>query len=352
MEKDLAMKILGLNSVPSVEEALSSYRRLSNPLYAELLDCPPEQVERLKKEIEKLQVTFKTLFPDYELPSLQRPIPESSRRGQVVWIAGLAVFALFLSMFMTSNSKHKENNGHVESVVSDSLAMNKLEATQDSTKPTPTQIKPPPKEENRSAEDYYRDGMEAFSAKRDREARNNFLEAANLGHIKAQYCLAEMYLFGYGGPKRPNKAIELFRILVDQPEEKFDTPTDKIRSLFYLGQLYHNKAKETGREEYYREAARCYGRAAQQNNSAALCNLGVLYRFGLGMEKDSRKAEELFLKAAEFGSAMAQRHLGTMYSEGEGDVPANFVRSRYFFEKAAAQGDTVAIRHLRELEWD
>ena len=48
---------------------------------------------------------------------------------------------------------------------------------------------------------------------------------------------------------------------------------------------------------------------------------GIMYYRGKGVEKDYKKAEELFLKAAELGGAAAQYTLGYMYHVGQGVAP-------------------------------
>ena len=59
----------------------------------------------------------------------------------------------------------------------------------------------------------------------------------------------------------------------------------------------------------YAKAAEWYGKAAEQGDAGAQCELGYLYEEGQGMPKDYAKAAEWFGKAAEQGHAEAQDFL-------------------------------------------
>jgi TPR repeat protein len=50
---------------------------------------------------------------------------------------------------------------------------------------------------------------------------------------------------------------------------------------------------------------------------AAMRNLGMMLRKGVGTEKDAKKAEEMYLRAAEVGMPTAQADLADMYIKGE-----------------------------------
>ncbi|EJK58888.1 hypothetical protein THAOC_20953 [Thalassiosira oceanica] len=61
------------------------------------------------------------------------------------------------------------------------------------------------------------------------------------------------------------------------------------------------------------------------------------YHGGLGLQKDMRKAVELFTEAAELGSTEALFDLGNAYREGDG-VQQDKAKAVEFFAKAAMQG--------------
>ena len=85
------------------------------------------------------------------------------------------------------------------------------------------------------------------------------------------------------------------------------------------------------------EAAKWYQMAAEQGDSGAQYNLGVMYRDGRGVPQDYAEAGEWFLKAAEQGIAAAQFNIGVMYAGGEG-VPQNHTEAVEWFYLVAEQG--------------
>ena len=76
----------------------------------------------------------------------------------------------------------------------------------------------------------------------------------------------------------------------------------------------------------------------EKKDPDAINFLGERYFFGgLGLQKDMRKAVELYYEAAELGSIKALYHLGTVYDGGEG-VQQDKAKGVQFYEKAAMQG--------------
>ncbi|EJK69745.1 hypothetical protein THAOC_08966 [Thalassiosira oceanica] len=70
---------------------------------------------------------------------------------------------------------------------------------------------------------------------------------------------------------------------------------------------------------------------------------------GLGLQKDSRKAVELYAKAAELGSIHALFNLGNAYENGDG-VQQDTVKAAEFYEEAAMQGWVEARHNLAGCE--
>ncbi|MFW2545660.1 tetratricopeptide repeat protein [Primorskyibacter sp. 2E107] len=65
-------------------------------------------------------------------------------------------------------------------------------------------------------------------------------------------------------------------------------------------------------------ALECFERAAQEEFWAALNNLGVIWRDGLGVVPDPQKAFYCFTRAAKSGEPTPMRHLARCYREGHG----------------------------------
>jgi TPR repeat protein len=74
---------------------------------------------------------------------------------------------------------------------------------------------------------------------------------------------------------------------------------------------------------------------------AAMRNLAMMLRKGVGTEKDPKKAEELYLRASEAGLPTAQADLADMYLKGELGPP-DLARALPLLEAAAAANHPVA----------
>ena len=95
----------------------------------------------------------------------------------------------------------------------------------------------------------------------------------------------------------------------------------------------------------YSEALREFNKAAQQGDTSAQFNLGVMYANGRGVPQDHREAVKWFRLAAEQGHALAQNNLGVMYEEGRG-VPQDHREAVKWYRLAAEQGHARAQNNL------
>ena len=75
-------------------------------------------------------------------------------------------------------------------------------------------------------------------------------------------------------------------------------------------------------------------------------NLGFLYHYGLGTPVDNKKAFKYFDKAASQGLSQAEYHLGIHYRDGRG-VRKNSDIANYWFRKAKANG-LIEINHINQ----
>ena len=91
---------------------------------------------------------------------------------------------------------------------------------------------------------------------------------------------------------------------------------------------------ENGAEVNYDKAFEYYAKAAMQNDSVGLNNLGSLYYSGIGIGRNSAKAAILFEKAADLGNAEAAVNLGFILISGNG-AKANPDLAMDYFEQAA-----------------
>ncbi|MEX2282354.1 MAG: tetratricopeptide repeat protein [Gemmatimonadota bacterium] len=75
---------------------------------------------------------------------------------------------------------------------------------------------------------------------------------------------------------------------------------------------------------------------ADQGNTTAQYNLGVMYEHGEGAPRDYAEAAKWYRKAAEQGHPTAQYNLGVMCAEGQG-VPRDYVQAHKWFTLAVAR---------------
>ena len=85
------------------------------------------------------------------------------------------------------------------------------------------------------------------------------------------------------------------------------------------------------------EAAKWFGRAAEQGVASAQFNLGVLYKRGEGVAQDDKQAFFWFQVAAEQNFPQAQHNLATAYAEGKG-IATSYPKAAAWFEKSAEAG--------------
>lgn len=112
-----------------------------------------------------------------------------------------------------------------------------------------------------------------------------------------------------------------------------------------LNQINLREAMSAAQRNDYSEAFNIYSTLANQGNSIAQANLGLLYLEGKGMPADDEKAAYWFQKAANQGNAHAQGSLGFMYSNGRG-VPKNDAEAVRWYKSAADLGSSYAQGHL------
>lgn len=104
---------------------------------------------------------------------------------------------------------------------------------------------------------------------------------------------------------------------------------------------------------------------AEHNNPYWLIFVGEMYRYGVGTDKDEKKAFSYYEKAAALGDVDAIVKVGRAHMNGTG-VPTDYQKSMSFFEAAAGQnhpeamvliayqyenGKGVSVNYEKSLEW-
>lgn len=113
------------------------------------------------------------------------------------------------------------------------------------------------------------------------------------------------------------------------------------RAQFNLGVLYANG---NGVPQNYQTAISWWTLAAQQEDMDAQYNLGLMYFNGDGVQQDYQTAAKWWTLAAEQGYVLAQYDLGWLYHQGQGVLQDN-LHAYMWFHIAASRGDKDAVRH-------
>lgn len=113
----------------------------------------------------------------------------------------------------------------------------------------------------------------------------------------------------------------------------------KAEAEYALANLYMFQLKRL-------EAAKWFLRAAHQEHAMAQWRLGSMYRIGRigdkGLDQDFYQARRWFEKAANNGERLAMADLGRLYAEGKG-VAKNYSLAIKWLEKAIEKGDRGAL---------
>ena len=105
------------------------------------------------------------------------------------------------------------------------------------------------------------------------------------------------------------------------------------------------KGKECYSNGDYESAFNMFKQAAEHGNAEAQYNLGKMYQWGRGVERDDAEATRWYRKAADQGHANAQDNLGWMYQNGLG-VEQNYIEAVSWYRKAADQGHANAQNNM------
>ncbi len=135
-----------------------------------------------------------------------------------------------------------------------------------------------------------------------------------------------------------NKIVEITRgcnIQVVALLEKYNA-----QHLYDLGIEYFNS-------QNYENAIECYSKAAELGLPEAQNELGNMYYFGLGVERDYLKAFNYYRNAAKAGYVNAQYSLGNCYLLGDG-IDRDNKEAIKWIKKAAEQGNVFAQNSMGE----
>ena len=190
---------------------------------------------------------------------------------------------------------------------------------------------------------YYKNGYESYITNNSNEAAFWYKKAADLGNPEAKFSLSDLILCGNLGEK---DLINAFRLIKEAAETDFvpafyvlgnfyqngiGTAADNGQAAHWFemsakngdpkGQYFYALCFYGGKgvEKDYHKAFYWFEESAKNDYVDAMKWLGYLYEIGIGLPKsDSTKAAEWYNKAYIKGDAFSAIRLGLMYKNGQG----------------------------------
>ena len=168
------------------------------------------------------------------------------------------------------------------------------------------------------------------------EARAMLREAADQGHMEAQFHCGVMYGFGWGVAKDDRLALMYYEKAARQGHSV---------SQFNAGNY------RIGRrcEQSYERAAHWYEKAAQQGHAFAINGLGCLHYHGQHFPRNYERAVELYRKSAALGNPVATHNLAVCHEHGHG-VPQNYQEALRLYTLASERGYVDALKDIGRVQ--
>lgn len=174
-------------------------------------------------------------------------------------------------------------------------------------------------------------------------------KAAASGMVNSQYTLGIIYIRGEW--VKPDLIMAKYW-LKKAADQGMDIAIDALKR---LGSMVASGVNEEQNEtseiptDMMQEYLKVLVDAAENGDMDAQYNLACAYNDGdPATGEDYEKAFRYFLMAAEQGHMEAQCNLGVQYLYGYG-IEQDFEEGKFWLEKAAEQGDDVAVSHLERL---
>lgn len=176
-------------------------------------------------------------------------------------------------------------------------------------------------------------------------------ENAEAGSWQSQYALAGLYQVGYGDIRPDSTESNKWWQRLDAQQDA--TIQLSIGRHFLAGDPKRfgvGDKKWMGRDLSYDETNRLafdwFGRAAAQANRDAIWELAAMEYNGIGTPKNSARALQLHLKAAELGQVDAMYKLGVAYISGIA-VERDYPSALRWLARSAAYGDAYGRNPVR-----
>jgi TPR repeat protein len=149
--------------------------------------------------------------------------------------------------------------------------------------------------------------------------------------------LAERYFKGTGVSKNWSQAFKYYKQAAD---------LGHLDAQYKTGVCY---VHGFGTSINYKESIKWLQRAAERHHAGAQDSLGVRYMTGQGVKKNEQEAFKWFLKAALQNHIVAQFNLAMIYLHGKG-IERDLIQAYVWFSLSADQGDELALQSMRTVE--
>lgn len=169
----------------------------------------------------------------------------------------------------------------------------------------------------------------------DRDAENACLwyeAAADRDSNEACFLLGEHYESGEGVERNMKQAVEYFERAA---KNGYAAAQSKLGYIYKTDKEFLNPERSL----YWNN------KAASGGDMQALCNLGLSYEFGVGVEKDEEKAFNLYKQSAALGYDRGMYNLAYCYMRGSGTAEDHAAAAKYF-ERAAGKGHVNAMYNM------
>lgn len=183
----------------------------------------------------------------------------------------------------------------------------------------------------RAGQKQFDEGLPLYKARNYTAAARLFLQAAEMGHPRAQLQIGYQYEHGEGVPKNDAEAVKWYHKAAEQGDA---TAQSNLGSMYEEG---------TGTPENWAEAVKWYQRSAQQGHASGQFRLGRMYQFGTGVAQNRAQAVALFEKASVQGHSQATffarslrnptNFIGFRSEQEEAYVIANRLRTALLFKE-------------------
>ncbi len=190
--------------------------------------------------------------------------------------------------------------------------------------------------------------------------------AARQGHTQAQFNLGALLWNGDGVPKDSNQAIKWFRqasdaghiqarafldTIFDQTDFDLNTESADKSDVTEIDPTLTNTLAEAGKAYAQQDFANAFNlwlKAAERGSADAQYQIARLYQQGRGIEQNTKKAFEYIQQSANNGQSQAQYELAQHYLQGN-LVDKNETLALYWMQSAADNKHIKAKDYLEQL---